>query len=225
MAHRPLGNGLIVALLAAALSGCAPYMKDFYSDAPPAAKADLVQVSYDVPFRPDEQYMSDAGGRVLDEFLYTVGVDTQQDRVLVLDRDSASPWAGQRLESVRAYLARRRLPAEAGRPTADVPGVRDTVTVVIERPVLAALDCPNWTQPLGGNPENSTHRNFGCADAFNLQQMVVNKRDLAVGRPLSLGTEGELSALGIQSHRRDVRKRLEFVSTGQTNTSGGAAGQ
>jgi type IV pilus biogenesis protein CpaD/CtpE len=180
-------------------------MKDFYSDAPPAAKVDLVQVAYDVPFRPDEQYLSDAGGRVLDEFLHTVGVDPQEDRVMVLDRDSGSPWAGQRLESVRTYLARRKVPAEAGRPTGDVAPVRDTVTVVIERPVLAALDCPNWTQPRGGNPQNSMHRNFGCADSFNLQQMVINKRDLAVGRPLAIGADGEVQALQTQRYRLDVR--------------------
>jgi type IV pilus biogenesis protein CpaD/CtpE len=204
MAQGRTWNGMVAAVLAAALAGCAPYIKDFYSEAPPEAKAELVQVTYNVPFRPDEQYMSDARGRALDEFLSMIGTDVQQDRVMVLDRDNTSPWAAQRLESVRAYLAARRIPAEAGRPAPDVPSIRDTVSVVVERVVLANLDCPNWTQPRGGNPENSTHRNFGCADAFNLQQMVANKRDLVVGQALAPTSDGEYEALQIQRYRRDV---------------------
>lgn len=231
MAGWRKARGAVATLLAVTLGACAPYIKDFYSEAPPEAKAELVQVSYNVPFRADEQYLSDAGGRALDEFLYSVGTDLQQDRVLVLDRDSGSPWAGQRLESVRTYLARRRVPAEAARAAADVPPIRDTVTVVIERPVLSPLDCPNWTQPRGGNPENSTHRNFGCADAFNLQQMVANKRDLVEGRPLAVGTDGEVDALQTLRYRRDIRvpgqppgKPLTTITTSQV-VGGGGGGQ
>ena len=203
MAHRMLAKGWIVVLLAA-VGGCSPYIKDFYSEAPPEARADLVQVTYDVPFRPDEQYMSDAGGRALDDFLYTVGTDLAQDRGVGLVRDCASPWAALRMVSVRAFLARRKIPADTAQLAADVPSQRDTVTVVVERPVLAPLDCPNWTQPRGGNPKNSTHRNFGCADAFNLQLMAANKRDLMQGKALAMGTDGEIQALQVLRYRKDV---------------------
>ncbi len=205
MAKRGVLRGLAAAALAAALGACAPYIKDFYSEAPVEAKVDLVQVAYNLPFRPDEQYLSDARGRALDEFLAMIGTDLQQDRVMVIDRDSSSPWAAQRLQSVRTYLAARRIPAEMGRSAPEVPSLRDTVTVVVERPVLATLDCPNWTQPRGGNPDNATHRNFGCADAFNLQQMVADKRDLVVGQALARSSDGDYEALQILRYRRDVQ--------------------
>jgi len=204
MAYRMPANRWIVIMAAVTLGACSPYTKDFYSEAPPEARVDMVQVTYDVPFRTDEQYMSDAGGRALDDFLYTVGTDLQQDRVVVLDRDTGSPWAGQRVESVRAYLARRKVPADTARPAPEALPLRDTVTVVVERPVLAPLDCPNWSQPRGGNPKNSTHRNFGCADAYNLQLMVANKRDLVQGKSLAVGTDGDIQALQVLRYQRDV---------------------
>lgn len=209
--RHPLRSLLLVAALAA-LGGCAPYMKDFYSDAPPTAQADVVQVTHDIAFRADDQYMSDANGRVLDDFLATVGLDQRQDRVVVLDRDRSSPWAAQRAESVRSYLARRQVVAEAVPAAPEIPAARDTVTVVVERYVLRPLDCPNWTQPVGGNPQNSTHRNFGCADAYNLGQMVANKRDLVGGRTLGQ-PDGDLAARSVIQYRNDVQKPLEKVST------------
>lgn len=196
-------RGAVAACLVAMASGCAPYMKDFYSEAPPEPGVDVVQVRHDIRFRQDDQYISDANGRVVDDFLTTVGIDPRQDRVVVLDRDARSAWAAQRTESVRAHLARRNIVAEAGVGGPETLGYPDTVTIIVERYVLSTLDCPNWTQPIGGNAANSTHRNFGCAEAFNVQQMVANKRDLAVGRPHG-NTDGEIQALQIQRYRLDA---------------------
>lgn len=221
MPRRRLVRALALACGVGLLGACAPYMKDFDSDAPPTARADVVQVTHDIAFRADDQYMSDANGRVLDDFLSSIGLDLRQDHVVVLDRDRASPWAAQRTESVRAYLARRQVAAQAGPAAPEIPAARDTVTVVVERYVLAPLDCPNWTQPLGGNPANSTHRNFGCADAYNMGQMVANKRDLVGGRALG-PTDGEVQSLQVQRYRADVMpggapyaKPLEKIVTGK----------
>ncbi len=197
-------RGAIVALVAAGGAGCAPYMNDFYSEAPPEPGVDVVQIRHDIRFRHDDQYMSDANGRVVDDFLSTVGIDPREDRIVVLDRDGRSIWAPQRTESVRAHLARRNLIAEAGIGGPETLGVPDTVTVIVERYVLKTLDCPNWTQPTGGSASNSTHRNFGCAEAFNVQQMVANKRDLAIGRTRT-NTDGEVQALQVLRYRLDVK--------------------
>lgn len=196
-------RGLMVVLIAAAASGCAPYVKDFYSEAPPEPRVDVVQVRHDIRFRQDDQYLSDANGRVVDDFMTAIGIDPRQDRVVVLDRDARSAWAAQRTESVRAHLARRNITAEAGVGGPETLGYPDTVTVVVERYVVSTLDCPNWTQPRGGNAANSTHRNFGCAEAFNVQQMVANKRDLAAGRTHG-NTDAEIQALQILRYRLDT---------------------
>lgn len=203
MARRHALSAIVVLGLAAAVSGCAPYMKDFYSEAPPEAGVNVVQVRHDVLFRADDQYMSDANGRVLDEFLGTIGFDPRQDRVVVLDRDGLSPWSPQRTESVRAHLERRRVVAEAGAGGPETLGLRDTVSVIVERYDLKPLDCPNWTQPIGGNAANATHRNFGCYDAYNLGQMIANRRDLATGRSHGL-VEGDIQALQVERYRADV---------------------
>lgn len=196
---------LLAVLLAvgAAASGCAPYMKDFHSKAPPEPRADVVQVTHDIYFRQDDQYLSDANARVVDEFMTMVGFDARQDRVVVLDRDGRSAWSVQRTESVRAHLARRNVVAEAGIGGPQTLGYPEVVTIVVERYVLPVLDCPDWTQPRGGNPTNATHRNFGCAEAFNVQQMVANKRDLVVGRARA-DSEGDIQSLQIRRYQSDV---------------------
>lgn len=197
-------RGLMAVLIAVAATGCAPYMKDFYSEAPPAPRADVVQVHHHIQFRQDDQYMSDANGRVVDDFMTAIGIDPRQDRVVVLDRDARSAWAAQRTESVRAHLARRNIVAEAGVGGPETLGYPDTVTVIVERYVVPTLDCPDWTQPRGGNAANSTHRNFGCAEAFNVQQMVANKRDLATGRTMG-PTDGDIQALQVLRYKADVK--------------------
>lgn len=209
-----------------AAAGCGAEFKEFESSAPPQARAEVVQVTHDVPFGGDELYMSDAAGRRLDEFLATIALDNQ-DRVVVVDRDVVSPWSAQRAESVRQHLSRRQVPSDAAKVLPGGPGKPDTVSVVVERYVVAALNCPDWTQPKGSNPENATHRNFGCADAHNLGQMVADKRDLVTGRTLG-PADGMLMARGVNQYRRDIQKPLEIsiisgLGTSQTQQQGGGA--
>ena len=194
------------AALAAVLASCGPPMKDFVSSAPHEPRVAVVRVQHDVAFAGDELYISAAAVRRLDDFLATVGLD-RHDHVLVVDRDLASPWSAQRAESVKAHLGQRQVAAMPAIAPAGSPAKTDTVTVVVERYVVATLDCPDWTQPRGSNPENATHRNFGCFQAFNLGQMVVDKRDLAVGRTLG-PADGELAAKSIYQYRRDLPKPL-----------------
>lgn len=228
MKRRIVVAPIAIALCVAA-AGCGPEFKEFTSKAPPEARADLVQVAHDVSFGGDELYMSEAAGRRLEQFLANIGLD-HQDRIVVVDRDATSPWAAQRAESVRAHLTRMQVASEPGHVPPGPSSRPDTVSVVVERYVLAALDCPDWTQPRGSNPENATHRNFGCADAHNLGQMVADKRDLAIGRPLG-PADGMLMARGINDYRRDIQKPLEVsIVSGfgtlrqQQQQSGGVAG-
>ncbi len=206
------------AALAAVLASCGPPMKDFASSAPPEPRVDVVRVQHDVAFAGDELYISATAARGLDEFLATVGLD-RQDHVLVFDRDQASPWSAQRAESVKVHLGQRQVAAVPAIAPNGSKAKPDTVTVMIERYVVAPLDCPDWTQPRGSNPENSTHRNFGCFQAFNLGQMVVDKRDLAIGRTLG-PADGELQAKSIYSYRRDLTKPLPDTEIGDIAKGG-----
>lgn len=208
------------AALAAVLASCGSPLKEFTSDAPKEARVDVVRVQHDVAFAGDELYISTGAARRLDEFLATLGLD-RQDHVLVVDRDAASPWSAQRAESVKVHLGQRQVAAVPAAAPANAPFKPNTVTVVVERYVLAPLDCPDWTQPRGSNPENATGRNFGCADAFNLGQMVVDKRDLAIGRALG-PADGELAAKTIYQYRRDIQKPLaaDEISPIQSGSGG-----
>lgn len=209
------------AAVAALLASCGPPMKDFVSSAPLDTRVDVVRVQHDVAFAGDELYISGNSARRLDDFLATLGLD-RQDHVLVVDRDHASPWSAQRAESVKVHLNQRQVAAMPAIAPTGSPARPDTVTVVVERYVVAPLDCPDWTQPRGSNPENATHRNFGCFQAFNLGQMVVDKRDLVVGRTLG-PADGDLAAKSINLYRRDLPKPLasDEISAIANSNSGG----
>ena len=208
-----------VAAVAAALASCGPPMKDFVSAAPPDARVDVVRVQHDVSFAGDELYLSSNAARRLDEFLATLGLDAQ-DHVLVVDRDVASPWSAQRAESVKLHLTQRQVAAAPAMAPAATQPKADTVTVVVERYVVAPLDCPDWTQPRCSNSEIATHRNFGCADAYNLGQMVADKRDLAIGRTLG-PADGEVAARAILQYRKDKTKPLIVDEISQIQAGGG----
>jgi len=229
---RPACLALALAL-AMALGACAPYIKDFETAAPHTTNVELVQVTHDIAFKSDQQYISDASGKELDDFLATMRL-SREDHVLVVDRDGTSPWAGQRAESVRLHLASQQVASDAGRPAAEVPAKRDTVTVVLERVIFKPLDCPDWTEPEGSNPENNLYRNFGCAEANNLREMVADRRDLLTGRPNSQAEAG-LAAVNVRYYRADNQKPLEVSAISpvgsatqqqqQRQGSGGTGGQ
>jgi pilus assembly protein CpaD len=104
-------------------------------------------------------------------------------------------------------------------------GSSDEMTVQLERYVVTPPACPNWSKPTGGDPDNTTFSNFGCATETNLGMMVANPRDLLVGRqPGPPDADPALHA--IQNYRAGKPIQLPDDSTGQSTptASGGSPG-
>jgi len=92
----------------------------------------------------------------------------------------------------------------------------DQVVVVRSEYRLAAHNCPTYTPSTIWNPNESDMTGLGCADAYNMGQMLARPRDAAVGRPPG-PADGQVNATAVQRYR-DGRVR------GATDSSGGSTG-
>lgn len=92
----------------------------------------------------------------------------------------------------------------------------DQVVVARSEYRLAARGCPNHSPGTMWNPNESLPADYGCADAFNLGQMMERPRDAAVGRQIG-PADATVSATAIQRYREG---RVRTAGS----ASGGAAG-
>ena len=85
-------------------------------------------------------------------------------------------------------------------------------------------NCPSYTPAGMWNPNESDMAGFGCADAYNMGQMMARPRDAAVGR--SPGpADGQVNADAVQRYREGRVKGAAGGSSGGTGgTGGGGAG-
>ena len=100
----------------------------------------------------------------------------------------------------------------------------DQLVVVRSAYRLASHNCPTYTPSGQWNPNESDMPGFGCADAYNMGQMLARPRDAAIGR--SAGpADGQVNADAVQRYREG---RVRSASGGGTATPpspvGGGAG-
>lgn len=105
-----------------------------------------------------------------------------------------------RERAVREALARRGYRQIDVVYTGSDTGGANQVTVAVNRYVVTTPRCPDYSKPPEYNYSNTTHSNFGCANAHNLGVMVADPADLARGRADS-GQDGTQSVLGVQRYR------------------------
>lgn len=124
-----------------------------------------------------------------------------------------APLGQARSAQLRDAMKRAGLDPVAG---VDVNLAPDTVSVVLEETVVVPPNCGKWPVLAGDQPSNAPMMNLGCALHNNVYQMVVDKRDLAVGR-----TPGPADA---EPGMRAVQKYREGTSAKQgPGQSGGSS--
>ncbi len=142
----------------------------------------------------------------------------QRDEFVVVTDGSG----GQMQQSRAAHVASRLAQAGARWVSASVePSMTrgpDQVVVVRSAYRLGERNCPSYTPSTIWNPNESDMAGFGCADAYNMGQMLARPRDAAIGR--SPGpADGQVNADAVQRYREGR------VRTGAgAGVSGGATG-
>ncbi len=171
-----------------------------------------------VGFRPGTSQL-DAGQRNELKAMVAAGRRAQRDEFVVVTDGS-----GGTLQQLRAQQVKQSLSTDGARwvDTAVEPAMAmgpNSVVVVRSEYRIATRNCPNYNPASMWNPNEAVMPGFGCADAYNLGQMLARPRDAAVGR--SAGpADATINAEAVQRYREG---RVRSVGAGSTTSAGGGA--
>ena len=157
------------------------------------------------------------------------GRRAQRDEFAVVSDGSGGP-----IQSMRAQRVAQALSDSGARwvTTSVEPAMAmgpNTVVIVRSEYLLGFNNCPNYIPATQANPNEGAMPGYGCADAYNMGQMLARPRDAAVGR--SPGpADGTVMAAAVARYRAGLVPPLSTsgitgnvpVTTG--NASGGGGG-
>lgn len=152
------------------------------------------------------------------------GRRAQRDEFVVVSDGSGGPVQRLRAERVGQSLA------EAGArwvSTSVEPAMATgpNAVVVVRSEYLLGLNCPNYNPATIANTNEGVMPGFGCANAYNLGQMLARPRDAAVGR--SPGpADATVNAAAIARYREGKVRSLSTIGTtsGDMSVGGGSGG-
>ena len=149
------------------------------------------------------------------------GRRAQRDEFVVVTDGSGGPIQTARAERVRQSLvnAGARWVGAAVEPTMAMGP--EQVVVVRSEYRIGTRDCPNHGSGAQWNPNESQMSNFGCANAYNMGQMLARLRDAAVGRDPG-PADATVSSAAIQRYRDGRVRTTTAGAIGGGGESGGA---
>lgn len=209
---------LIVLVAAAGLAGCAN----------PVAQQAAVDTRHDpiradsmlaVNFGPGSRGLSHAQVSELKEMV-AAGRRAERDEFVVVSdgtggqaQQAYARRVGQSLSDAGArWVSTTVEPQMATGP--------NSVVIVRSEYLIANNLCPNYNPSSQWNPNEAAMPGFGCADAYNMGQMLERPRDAVVGR--SAGpADGTVTAAAIARYRAG---RVRALNTSGLDTSSGSGG-
>lgn len=218
-------RSVLMLFVAASLAACA--------DNPVVQQAKL-DTRYD-PVRADTMLAVNfaPGSRGLDgaqvgglNTMVSVGRRAQRDEFVVVSDGSGGPIQQHRAQQVSQSLsnAGARWVSTSVEPAMAMGP--DSVVVVRSEYIIGRNSCPSYSPATIGNPNEAAMPGFGCADAYNMGQMLARPRDAAVGR--SPGpADGTVTAAAIARYREGKVPALNttgIIGTVPVTTSSGSGG-
>jgi pilus biogenesis lipoprotein CpaD len=152
--------------------------------------------------------------------MVVAGRHAQRDEFVVVTDGSGGTLQEMRAQQIRNTLANAGArwvgtsvePAMAMGP--------QQVVVVRSEYRIATNNCPNYNPASIANPNESRMGGAGCADAYNMGQMLARPRDAAIGRDPG-PADGMVAAEAVQRYREGRVRAIS--STGMTPAGGGGA--
>ena len=153
--------------------------------------------------------------------MVTAGRRAQRDEFVVVSDGTGGALQqayAQRVSHTLSQAGARWVSTSVDRDMATGP---HTVVIVRSEYLMANNRCPNFNPASQWNPNEALAPNYGCADAYNLDQMLARPRDAVVGR--SPGpADGTVTAEAIARYREGKVKALNTSGfSTQAATSGG----
>lgn len=158
--------------------------------------------------------------------MVSVGRRAQRDEFVVVSDGSGGPIQQHRAQQVSQSLsnAGARWVSTSVEPAMAMGP--DSVVVVRSEYIIGRTNCPTYSPATIGNPNEAAMPGFGCADAYNMGQMLARPRDAAVGR--SPGpADGTVNAAAIARYREGKVPALNttgIIGTVPLTTGGGGGG-
>ena len=155
--------------------------------------------------------------------MVTAGRAAQRDEFIVVTSGTGGAIQNWRAQQVRASLsaAGARWVSTSVEPAMAMGP--DQVVVVRSDYRSGEYNCPNYNPSAIGNPNGASMPGFGCADAYNMGQMLARPRDAAVGRAPG-PAEAWVNAEAIQRYREGRVRSVSAISTGGVLGGGGGGG-
>jgi len=204
-------SAIFVLLAASGLAACAnPVAQQATVDTVhDAVRADTMVV---VNFAPGSGQLNTGQLNEL-KAIVAAGRRAQRDEFAVVSDGSGGAMQRTQAESGARWVTTAVEPAMAMAP--------NSVVVVRSEYLIANNRCPNYSPAAMWNPNEAAMPGFGCADAYNMGQMLSRPRDAAVGR--SPGpADGTVNAEAINRYREGKVRGLNTIATG--GGGGGGAG-
>lgn len=216
---------LMILGLAMALAGCDPVAQQASVDTRhDSIRADNMVA---VNFGPRGGSLSTAQAGELAEMVQA-GRRAQRDEFAVVSDGSGGALQqsyAQRVGRMLSEAGARWVTTSVDRGLATGP---HAVVVVRSEYLMANNLCPNYNPASQWNPTESAMPGFGCADAYNMNEMLARPRDAVVGR--SPGpADGTVTAEAIARYREGKVKALNTTGIigggiGIGGTGGGSGG-
>jgi pilus biogenesis lipoprotein CpaD len=159
--------------------------------------------------------------------MVAAGRRAQRDEFVVVSDGSGGPV--QRLRAQRVSQSLSEAGARwVGTSVEPAMATGPNAVVIVRSEYLLGLNCPTYSPATIANPNEAVMPGFGCADAYNLGQMLARPRDAAVGRP-SGPADATVNAAAIARYREGKVRALDTsgivgMSSGGGSGGGGGAG-
>jgi pilus biogenesis lipoprotein CpaD len=207
-------------LLVVALGGCAAGTADPAQPVPEDPNP-FAYKSVDYPFAVRFAAAADmpSAGEMkrLQDFLHSSSARPGDTVTVAADH---SMLAQSRSAHVVSALKNAGLDATEG---VDVNVEPNTVSLVLTETVVVPPKCGDWPIFAGDQPSNAPSLYLGCALRSNLYQMVVDKRDLAVGQTPG-PADAEPGMRAVQKYREGTTdKQPDSQSPSQANAAADSA--
>jgi pilus biogenesis lipoprotein CpaD len=211
---------LVVLVAAACLAACAqsPVVQQaaFDTRQDPVRADTMVAVN----FAPGSSGL-DAGQVNELRTMVAAGRRAQRDEFVVVSDGSGGPM--QRLRAQRVSQSLSEAGARwVGTSVEPAMATGPNAVVIVRSEYLLGQNCPTYSPVTIANPNEALMPGFGCADAYNMGQMLARPRDAAVGRP-SGPADATVNAAAIARYREGKVKALDTsgITGGMSSGSGG----
>lgn len=154
--------------------------------------------------------------------MVNAGRRAQRDEFVVVTDGTGGPMQQARAERVKQSLAAAGARWVGGSVEPAMSMGPDQVVIVRSEYRIGMRNCPDPGSGKQWNPAESVMPGFGCADAYNMGQMLARPRDAAIGRDPG-PADGTVSATAVQRYRegrvRTVTQNLSGTAGSATTTS------